>query len=74
MWAREMEDSSRAVGLFNRGEGEIPVTARWTDLGISGKQTVRDIWRQKNLGTFEKQFQVSVPRHGVVLVRLFPTQ
>jgi len=74
VWAREMEDGSRAVGLFNRGEGVIPVTARWTDLGISGKQTVRDIWRQKNLGTFEKQFQVSVPRHGVVLVRLLPNQ
>ncbi|MFN8009212.1 MAG: putative Ig domain-containing protein [Terriglobia bacterium] len=73
VWAREMEDGSRAVGLFNRGEGGVIVTARWTDLGISGRQTVRDLWRQKNLGSFEKQFQASVPRHGVVLVRLFPS-
>jgi alpha-galactosidase len=74
VWAKEMEDGSRAVGLFNRGENETVVTASWADLGVSGKQTVRDLWRQKDLGGFESQFQASVPRHGVVLVRLTPAK
>jgi alpha-galactosidase len=70
VWARDLEDGSKAVGLYNRGEMELPVIAAWSDLGVKGRQIVRDLWRQKDLGAFENQFQASVPRHGVVLVRL----
>jgi alpha-galactosidase len=72
VWAKEMQDHSIAVGLFNRGRIERPVTVKWSDLGISGKQIVRDLWRQKDLGTFEKEFTAKVPRHGVVLIRVRP--
>ena len=48
------------------------MTAKWSDLGLAGKQIVRDLWRQKDLGTFEGQFSAAVGRHGVVLVRLRP--
>ena len=70
VWARELEGGSVAVGLFNRGEGDVPVTARWADLGISGRRIVRDLWRQKDLGTRDGEFRATVGRHGVVLVRL----
>jgi alpha-galactosidase len=72
VWARELEDGSMAVGLFNRGDKEAVVTARWKDLGLRGNQIVRDLWQQKDLGTFAGQFQSSVPRHGVVLIRIRP--
>ncbi len=68
VWAKEMEDGSRAVGLFNRGEGTANVKVSWAELGRSGKQAVRDLWRQKDLGTFADGFSTSVGRHGVVLV------
>ncbi|UCG47747.1 MAG: NPCBM/NEW2 domain-containing protein [Phycisphaerales bacterium] len=74
VWAKDMEDGSKAVGLFNTGEFETKVAARWSDLGVRGKQRVRDLWRQKDIGIFEKEFETDVPRHGVVLVRLFPTR
>ena len=67
-----MEDGSTAAGLFNRDEVEKPVTAKWSDLNVKGKVRVRDLWRQKDLGAFEDTFQAPIPRHGVVLVRLFP--
>lgn len=70
VWARDLEDGSKAVGLFNRGEMEATVTARWADLGVTGKQAVRDLWRQRDLGVMTEQFRVKVPRHGVVLVRI----
>ncbi len=70
IWMKEMEDGSRAVGLFNRGEGEARVTARWADLGLQGRQAVRDLWRQQELGSFQNQFAATVPRHGVALVRM----
>jgi alpha-galactosidase len=74
VWAKPMEDGSVAIGLFNRDETAKTVTAKWADLKLSGKMRVRDLWRQKDLGTFDSQFGAEIPRHGVVLVRLFPAK
>jgi alpha-galactosidase len=70
VWAKDMEDGTKAVGLFNRGESQATVTAKWSDLGLKGKRTVRDLWRQQDLGTFKDEFKATVARHGVVLVRV----
>ena len=70
VWAKDLEDGSKAVGLFNRGEEDAPLTVKWSDIGLSGTQVVRDLWRQQGLGKFSGQFQVQVPRHGVVLVKV----
>jgi alpha-galactosidase len=69
--AKEMEDGSKAVGLFNPGDGgSKEIVLNWTDLGISGKYIVRDLWRQKDLGVFENEFKTNVSQHGVVMLRL----
>jgi alpha-galactosidase len=70
VWIKEMEDGSRAVGLFNRGDADATVGLKWAAAGLAGKQTVRDLWRQKDLGNFEGEFQAPVPPHGVVLIRI----
>jgi len=70
IWAKDLEDGSKAVGLFNRGEDQAGMTLKWSDLGLSGRQRVRDLWRQKDLGRFADQFQTEVPRHGVVLIKV----
>ena len=70
IWAKDLEDGSKAVGLFNRGTWKSETKVRWSDLGISGNQVVRDLWRQKDLGAFTDEFKVSVPRHGVVLIKM----
>ena len=67
---RGLEDVGKAVGLFNRGEGTVEVGATWADVGVSGKQTVRDLWRQKDVGVFEGRYAAPVGRHGVVMVKL----
>ena len=67
-----LEDGTVAVGLFNTGENPASVSVTWEDAGLKGKQRVRDLWRQKDLGVFDGRFTASdIPRHGVVLVRLF---
>ena len=38
---KELEDGSKAVGLFNRGELPTNVTAKWSALGLTGAQRVR---------------------------------
>jgi alpha-galactosidase len=67
-------DGSRAVGLFNRGEGTVEVGATWADVGVSGKQTVRDLWRQQQAGVFDGRYGAPVGRHGVVMVTLTPAR
>ncbi len=74
VWKKNMEDGSIAAGLFNRGDTKARVTALWSDLGISGKQNVRDLWRQKNLGRFSNKFSADVAPHGVVMLRLSPVK
>ena len=74
MWAKKLEDGSSAVGLFNRGRTPAKVRADWGNLKISGKQLVRDLWRQKDLGMFESEFETEVPPHGVVLIRVSPVK
>jgi alpha-galactosidase len=71
VWAKDMSDGSKAVGLFNRGEGATEVTVQWADLGLSGQRLVRDLWRQKDEGKFADSFTANVPRHGVCLVRIW---
>lgn len=75
VWAKDMEDGSKAVGLFNTDKiipTPVQVTASWSDLGITGPQVVRDLWRQKDLGTFDGKFTATVPGNGVVLVNIRP--
>jgi alpha-galactosidase len=71
---KDLEDGSKAVGLFNRGEMPTTVTARWSDLGLTGQQAARDLWRQKDLGSVDSQYEATVPRRGVVLLRLSPVR
>ena len=74
VYTKDLEDGSKAIGLFNLGDNEATVTAKRADLKLSGKQTVRDLWRQKNLGSFSNEFTAKVSKHGVVLVRLTPAE
>jgi alpha-galactosidase len=70
IWAKELEDGSKVVGLFNRGDKKAEISADLKQLGFTGKSAVRDLWRQKDLGKFDAQFKTMVASHGVVLVKI----
>ncbi|HOX76580.1 MAG TPA: NPCBM/NEW2 domain-containing protein [Bacteroidales bacterium] len=84
IWSKTLSDGSVAVGIFNTGLGSpvdgfnweaggMPtksITLNWEDLGLSGVYTVRDLWRQKDIGQFGSVYTAEVPYHGVVLVKL----
>ena len=71
-WVKQMEDGSKVVGLFNRSFFDAEMTISWEKLGIGKYCRIRDLWRQKDIGRSNESFKAQVPRHGVVLVRLFP--
>ena len=70
IWVKELKDGSKAVGLFNRGPEDSSAVLNWSEAGLEGKQSVRDLWQHKDLGVFENEFTRTVPAHGVVLIKL----
>jgi alpha-galactosidase len=70
VWARSLSDCTLAVGFFNRGRATAKVTAAWAELGLEGKQVVRDLWQQKDLGIFNESFSATVPERGAVIVKI----
>jgi alpha-galactosidase len=70
VWVKPLADGTKAVALFNRGLQAASVAARWSDVGVSGRQPVRDRWLQRDLGTFDDRFTTKVPAHGAVLIKI----
>jgi alpha-galactosidase len=70
VWVKPLGDGSKAVGLFNRGESPMPVTAWFRDVGVGDTASVRDLWERRDLGTFKSSFTAQVPRHGAVMIKV----
>jgi alpha-galactosidase len=70
--AKPLADGSVAVGLFNLDGKPRKMEIRWEDLEFKGACRVRDLWRQKDVGTQRNTYAVEVPRHGVSMVKIMP--
>jgi len=72
VWVKPLADGSKAVGLFNRGESPMPVTAYFRDVGVGDAAMVRDLWEKRDLGVYHSSFTAQVPSHAVVLIKVRP--
>ena len=72
IWAKPMSDGSFALALVNTVRKATTVTADFASLGLEGKWRVRDLWRQRDLGTFAAEYSCDVPPLATQLVRLYP--
>jgi alpha-galactosidase len=70
IWARVLADGSKAVALFNRHPQATEMNMDFRDFGFKNGAKVRNIWEARDLGAMEGNYQVLVPGHGVVLLRL----
>jgi alpha-galactosidase len=70
VWSRELFDGTRGVGLLNPSPVEQKITVKWSDIGLTGKQPVRDLWMHEDEGSFDDGYTVSVPSHGTVLLKV----
>jgi alpha-galactosidase len=68
--AKPLEDGSVAIGLFNLTTQPRNITVSFRDIGVNGRRTVRDLWRQKNTGESVDSLNAQVGGHDVVMVRL----
>ncbi len=74
VWSKPLSDGSRAVGIFNLGAASGKYELDMARLKLSGGQVVRDLWRQKDLGTVSGRYSTMVPSHGVVMLRFIPVK
>jgi len=70
IWIKPLADGTKAVGMFNRGTYEAPITVRFELLGIGESASIRDLWAHRDLGEFHSSYEAKVPRHGVVMLRV----
>ena len=73
-WKKPLAEERLAVALFNRGDKAQAVSAHWSDLEISGKYQIRDLWEHTDLGIFDHAFEARIEPHGCALLRLMPMQ
>jgi len=73
-WAADAPDGkTKYLAVFNIGDGgPTEVAVKLSELGLSGRCAVRDVWEKKGLGTFENQFAPNLPPHGAGLYRVKP--
>jgi len=70
IWARPLESGQKFVTLYNKGTTTHNITLDFSLFGpgwVSASQrlSIRDLWQQTDLGTFNKTYTGSVPSHGV---------
>ena len=70
IWMKELEDGSKAVGLFNKSKEVVNIDLNFSEIQLKGKQSIRDLWRQKNIGVFENKLKQAVLPHGVIMLKL----
>ena len=69
IYVKELEDGGKAVAFANFGREKIKMSYKdFKKIGISGKQIVRDLWRQKDIAKINSNkgnLALDIPAHGV---------
>jgi len=71
VWLKELHDGGKAIGIFNLGDDTANFEVNFETLGIKGQKKLRDLWRQKDIGSSNNgKRSVRVAPHGVVLLKV----
>lgn len=71
IYEKDLADGSKAIGLFNVSSKPASINLHFSTLGLNGEQRLRDLWRQKNIGTFSGSYTArNIPSHGVLLMKI----
>jgi alpha-galactosidase len=67
---KKMADGSWAVGFCNSSGKPAEFGITWSDLGLAESASVRDCWRMRDLGMYEKRFTATMPPRFVGVYRV----
>ena len=71
VWTSKIPDSKDIyVAFFNLNEEKETVSVDFKELGLKGKNQIRDLWKKEDLGSFSKSFSSEVNSHGAQIFRV----
>ncbi len=70
VWVKDLSGGRKAVALFNRGTADATVTATFAQVGVTGTQVIRDLWRRADVTGMTSGLSVSVPARAGLLYAL----
>ena len=70
IWVKELEDGSKAVGIFNLGNVDEVYDLLFSSLGYPVVNEVRDVWRQTDIPNITSSMRLNLPSHGVSFLRI----
>lgn len=70
VYAKELEDGSKAIGVFNLSNDYKAVNIKWDDLKIGRVKSARDLWRQKDMAGVGATFTYTLAPHGTVMMKV----
>ncbi len=70
VWVKELADGNKAVGIFNLGDKTENYRLDLKKAVRLNECSIRDLWKQKDLGKMNGTYEALIPSHGVVLVKL----
>jgi len=74
VYNKPLRDGTTAVLLLNKGSKPADVTVTWDQVGLVGRQKVRDLWAREDLGYHADSFTArDLPQHGHKLIKVGAT-
>ncbi|XP_010546252.1 PREDICTED: alpha-galactosidase 2 isoform X2 [Tarenaya hassleriana] len=72
VWAGPLTKKRVAIVLWNRGESQANITARWTDIGLGSSTVVdvRDLWEHSTKSAVKYQISALVEPHACKMYTL----
>jgi len=70
VWSKPLSGGALAVGVFNRHQSALTAHVDFRKLGFTNKVQARDLWEHKDLGALPLKYDVEIPKHGVLMLRV----
>lgn len=70
IWAKPLEGGAKAVGLFNRDTQPHSMTLQLSAVGFGHHAHLRDLWLHKEVYAKHGAYTITVPAHGVVMLKI----
>ena len=70
VWMADIpETEHKYVAFFNINEEVSDISVTLSELGVSGRYSVKDLWSKQEKGEFDDKYTISVEPHGSVLMK-----
>ena len=72
VWVKQLQKKgNKAIAIMNRGKKEQSFKLSASEIAVSPRSRLRDLWQHKNMGRIGKEHLVSIPAHGILVLKTY---